>query len=127
EVTMTILPSCLGTLFIAVSILPISSKVDTSKNTKLEAFSAGHSVDVRGAPLGRAARSRTDTRARRGGLDAAGQVGRRPQSRCAPDAGLTVAGQHRYRNDKLDQANDHLQHHIPGRILTGRDPSKLQH
>src|SRR5215831_16955176 len=55
-----------------------------------------------------------------------GQFGRLPPSRYAPDAGLTEAGQHSYRNDKLDQANDHLQHHIPGRILTGHDPSELQ-
>jgi len=55
-----------------------------------------------------------------------GQFGRLPRSRYAPDAGLTVAGQHSHRNDKLDKANDHLQQHIPGRILTGYDPSKLQ-
>src|SRR5215472_11489126 len=43
-----------------------------------------------------------------------GQFGRLPHSRYAPDAGLPVAGQHNHRNDKLGQANDHLQHHKPG-------------
>src|SRR5262249_47773212 len=55
-----------------------------------------------------------------------GQFGRLPQLSYAPAPGLTVAGQHRHRNGKLDKANDHLQHHKPGRILTGHDPSKLQ-